>query len=74
MSSTTATFAPTNTIKGFWMTRHNFGRHPFATTETTAESTWKTRGARSYKSFKDFFAKQHRFGRSPFAEMPTSWM
>ena len=68
--------ASTNTIKGFFQMRHNFGRYPFATTEPAkpAESTWKTRGARSCKSFKDFFAKQHRFGRRPFAEMPTSWM
>jgi len=42
--------------------------------EFVPKSTWKTRGARSCKSFKDFFAKQHRFGRRPFAEMPTSWM
>jgi hypothetical protein len=65
-----------NSIKSFFQQQHNLRRHPFATTETTAanKTTWKTRGARSYKSFKDFFAKQHRFGRSPFAEMPTSWM
>ena len=66
MSASTATFAPTNTIKGFFQTRHNFGRHPFAATKPTAESFWG--------DFKNFFAKQHRFGRSPFAGMPTSWM
>ena len=61
--------ASTNTIKGFFQTRHNFGRHPFAAADkpaTNAESFWG--------DFKNFFAKQHRFGRSPFAGMPTSWM
>ena len=39
---TTATTAPTNTIKGFFQTRHNFGRYPFNPTGTPVKTTNKS--------------------------------
>ena len=60
--ATNATFAAAP-AKGFWMTHHNFGRHPFAAPgQTKRPSSDKS----ALESFKGFFKKHHNFGRHPF--------
>jgi hypothetical protein len=64
MSSTTA--APTNTIKGFFQMRHNFGRYPFNPTGTPVKTTNKSTAAPT-NTIKGFFQTRQKFGRQPFA-------